>query len=329
MREQLREHPSLPLRSRLCGRTRYTKRVQLVTAGGSAWWQGVVCCRARVCPSCHAARRFKLAREVDYVVNEREGETRKQSYLATFTVRHQAADPVSITRQVRHAWRYVLQSRAWQRFKQETGCQWIAAEEITFGANGFHPHIHALLMPQRALRAHGQVSPLWAAHELEAEGLLRDLWERAVTRKMGDSHTPDAWHGVDIRECDSAQYLTKLGLELTDPAQVKGSSALELLTSGQVDRYIELQQSRTRARDVTFSRGLAGIRDAMPKSAEIAELADISGSDWGTMVHRTGWQGVLAVAMASRDPESAAAAIHEVLHYGRLPRKAPRADTIL
>lgn len=325
LRERLREHPGTPERSRHCGRTRYQKRVQLVTAGGTAWWQGVLCCRARVCPACHAARRFKLAREVDFVVNERESESRSQSWLATFTVRHAASDPVSLTRQVRHAWRYVLQSRAWQNFKQEYSAEWVAAEEVTYGANGFHPHIHALLMPRKPIEAYGDGWPEWMQGENAAEGLLRDLWERAVRRKLGDAHAPDARHGVDMRPCDSSQYLTKLGLELADPGNVKGSSALELLVNGHVDKYIELQRSRTRARDITFSRGLRGIRDAMPKSGEIAELADISGTEWGVMMHRTGWRGVLAVAMAAKTPETAERAISDVMQ-GRMPQKSKRDD---
>lgn len=327
LRERLREHPATPERSRHCGRTRYQKRVQLVTAGGTAWWQGVLCCRARVCPSCHAARRFQLAREVDFVVNERESEARTQSWLATFTVRHSASDPVSLTRQVRHAWRYVLQSRAWQTFKSEHRCEWIAAEEVTYGDNGFHPHIHALLMPRKPIVSYGDDWPEFMQGETEAESLLRELWERAVRRKVGEQHAPDARHGVDMRPCDSSQYLTKLGLELTDPSQVKGSSALDLLVSGKVDKYMELQRSRARARDITFSRGLRGIRDSMPKSGEIAELADISGSEWGLMLHRTGWRGVLAVAIASKDPETAQHSIAEVM-AGRMPKTAPVAEPV-
>jgi hypothetical protein len=326
MREQLRDHPELPLRSKHCGRTRYQKTVQLMTAGGAAWWHGVVCCRARVCPSCHVARRFKLAGEVNHVVNEREGETSAQSYLATFTVRHHTADPVTITRQVRHAWRAVLQSRGWQTFRKRHGTEWIAAEEITFGDNGYHPHIHALLMPRQPLAVLDETWQVDGGGRLEVEGLLCDLWSRAVERKLGAEHAPDARYAVDVRECDASQYLTKIGLEMTDPTQVKGCNALELLASGQVDRYMELQASRTRARDITFSRGLRDIREAMPAHGEMAELAEVSGSDWGLMYHRMGWRGPLAVAMAARDPETAQRAIADVLH-GKMPSKAQRDDS--
>lgn len=338
LREELRRRPELPVRTRHCGVTRYQKRVQLVTAGGTAWWAGVVCCRARVCPTCHVARRFKLAREVEHVVLERETETRAQSYLATLTVRHSAEDPVSITRDVRKAWRLVLQSRAWQRLRAEHQLEWIAAEEVTHGKNGYHPHVHALLMPRKPLAQwdeptdeQGERVASWlydtgVAGRYHAEVVLAEQWKRAVARAMGPGHEPSGAHGVDFSECDAPGYLTKIGLELTDPSVVKGSSALELLASGHVDRYLELQLSRTRARDLTFSRGLRAIRESQPSTGEVAELAELSGTEWGRIVHRAGWRGPLAIAMASRDPESAHAAIREVVHHGRLPNPARRDD---
>lgn len=324
------------MRLRQCGAVRYQRTVQLLTAGGAvAWWQGVICCRARVCPPCFVARRFGQALEIEHTVTERESETRQQSYLATFTVRHSAADPVSLTRDVRAAWRFLLQSRAWRTFVKEHQLEWVVAEEVTRGEKGWHPHMHAMLMPRRPFRRYAgrhasdphrvdmvtidgveravpvAPSPVWeaagVAGELESYVLLRDLWERAVRRKLGPEHAPDARHGVDVRPCDSAAYLTKLGLELADPAVVKGRSPLAMLEAGDVDRYMELQMSRSRARDITFSRGLAGIRDSMPAGEPPAELLELVGSDWFVLRSR-GWEKPLEVAERAKDPESAAAA---------------------
>jgi hypothetical protein len=314
LREELRQHPLAPLRLSHCGALRYQRSVQLLTAGGAtAWWQGVVCCRARVCPPCFVARRFQQALEIEHTVRERERETQKQSFLATLTVRHQSADPVSLTRKVRVAWRDLLQSRAWRVFTKDYGLEWIVAEEVTRGDNGWHPHMHALLMPRKAIDLQNVWTSL-APH-------MHDWWCRSVKRKIGAEHEPSREHGCDLRPCDSAEYLAKLGLELADPAMVKGRSPLALLAAGERDQYMELQMSRSRARDITFSRGLGGIRESMPEGEPPAELLEIAGSDWGLMRHR-GWDKPLEVAEAAKDPESAAVALEVAL--GR--RRKPPAD---
>ena len=294
-----------------------------MTTGGAAWWQGVVCCRARVCPTCFIARRFKLANEIEYTVHERERETRRvahaekreppQSMLCTLTVRHHMGDPVDLAKQVRSAWRSLLQTRWWRSFRDRHGIEFVVAEEVTRGDNGWHPHLHALLMPRTAIDL--EEGPLWKQESgySPAESDIYELWCEVVEKKLGEAHVPNREHGIDLSPCDSAAYLTKLGLELADPAAVKGASPLALLQDGRIDEYMTLQQSRTRARDVTWSRGLKDIRESMPKSSgEPALLAELRGSEWGQLVH-AGWKVPLEVAEEATDPEAAAAAIARAL----------------
>jgi hypothetical protein len=312
LREDLREHPRAPARLRHCGVYRYATTVQLLTSGEGRWWHGVIQCRARVCPPCFVARRFRNAAEIEHVVTEREAETQKQSFLATFTVRHHAHDPVSLTKGVRAAWRRMLQSRRWQTFREDFGLEWIVAEEVTRGENGWHPHLHALLMPRKRI----DPDDVWSqAYDFHA------WWSRAVTKQLGKEHAPSREHGCDLRACDSAAYLTKLGLELSDPSMVKGRSPLDLLDHGEIERYLDLQLSRTRARDITWSRGLKGIRDAMPEPAPPAELAAITGTEWGRIRHQ-GFAVPLEIAEHATDPEAANEAIARAL-AGESPARDP------
>jgi hypothetical protein len=198
-------------------------------------------------------------------------------WLVTLTVRHAAEDPVSICRAVRACWRKVLAGRAWQTFKREAQLEWIAAEEMTFGANGWHPHIHALLLPGNYDARREWDFPLW----------WYERWSTIVVRELGERFRPDPLHGADVRPCNAEQYLSKLGIELTDAAVVKGRSPLQLLRDGQTDRYLELQRSRHRARDITWSRGLRDLRDAAePESGEPTVVLSLRGSEYERLANR-------------------------------------------
>lgn len=162
---------------------------------------------------------------------------------------------MSIVRDVRKCWRAHLQGRGWQQYKRDRGIELIAAEEVTLGPHGWHPHMHVLLLAKReqATDLH-QVDAMW----------WRDKWARIVERKMGRQYVPNREHGTDLRPCRVEDYLSKLGIELTDSGAVKARSPFALLRDGAVDKYLELQLSRQRARDVTWSRGLRALRDSMP-----------------------------------------------------------------
>lgn len=350
LREDVREHPAATLRQKACGSVRYSTHVELrrAAAGGTAWWHGVIQCRARMCPVCWIARRYKAGAEVAWCVGARERETAKlaklrelpapQSYLITLTVRHSASDPVSIVRDVRSCWRSLIQSRAWRKWAADHGVQWICAEEVTRGDNGWHPHLHVLAMPEKKIDPRDSYS---------LSGLLFMHWARTVARRMGEQHAPQReakrcrhcgsersrlerervicagcdreWQGhaigVDFRPCDAAGYLTKLGYELADPAAQKGAAPLALLEGGSIDHYMELQETRHRARDITYSRGLKGVRDARPDGESPITLLGVRGSDWGRM-RAIGWDIPLEVADASESERTAREAIEK--HLGKI-----------
>lgn len=337
LREEVREHPRATGRQRACGANRYATHVELrrQAEGGTAWWHGVVQCRARMCPVCWISRRFKAAAEVAWTIGARERNTGMQSFLITLTIRHSADDPVSIVRDVRGCWRSLTQSRAWRKWATEHGLQWICAEEVTRGPNGWHPHIHVLVMPTKAIDPRDTYS---------LSGLLFMHWQRTVARRMGEEHAPQRearrcrhcnhdrtrrerdrvfcakcdreWEGhaigCDMRPCDAAGYLTKLGYELADPAAQKGDAPLAMLERGNIDDYMLLQQTRHRARDITYSRGLKCHRDDRPEGEDPITLLAVRGSDWGRM-RNVGWGFPLEVAEASESERTARAAIEAKL----------------
>jgi hypothetical protein len=179
--------------------------------------------------------------------------------MATLTVRHSERDGVDIVKGVRACWRTMLQGRSWQLYKRSRGIELIAAEEITRGENGWHPHLHVLLLPklEQATDLHDADALWWG-----------DKWRRIVERKLGAEHVPSREHGTDLRPCRIAEYLSKLGIELTDAGEAKARSPFDLLRGGAVDEYLSLQLARKRARDVTWSRGLRELRDSLPERPE-------------------------------------------------------------
>jgi hypothetical protein len=286
-RQAVAEHPSAPARLQRCGRDRYQSKVEVLAAGGSAWFDGVQRCRSRACPVCWVSRRAKLAHEIQHVVDTRVRETRQMPLLATLTIRHSAEDPVSICRSVRSCWRKFIQRRGWRQFRDDAQLEWVIAEEVTLGDHGWHPHLHALLLPRRS-----------AGDVLQRADWWYETWAAIVERELGAAHVPSPEHGTDLRPCTTAGYLTKLGLELTDAGAVKGRAPLALLQAGALNEYMELQLSRHRARDLTWSRGLRPYRDSLPPPPPSELKLRLRGSEYERL-HARGHDACLATLDAA------------------------------
>ena len=128
--------------------------------------------------------------------------------LLTLTVRHRYADELAAMRQgLANAFRRFTRGEPWLRFQERVGFVGsVRALEVTHGGNGWHPHLHvALLVTDGAA----------LADEL---AWLRERWQACVVRELGPAAEPDELHGVDLRPCHRADYLAKLGLEVTAPS---------------------------------------------------------------------------------------------------------------
>ena len=223
------------------------------------------------------------------MVNERMRATGgRMPVLATFTVRHSASDPIEICKRVRsQCWRKFVGGRKFKAWRERFDLEWIASEEVTRGEeNGWHPHMHVLFMPGRD-----------AGELLSEKPFVHSRWARLVERELGADNVPDWQHGTDLRYSDRADYLAKcgfdddptpfkLGMELTDSANVKGRSAMALLQRAvdgdlaALDQYVALGVSRRRCRDVTYSAGASALRASMPPPGEAHIALQLRGSDY-------------------------------------------------
>jgi hypothetical protein len=119
-----------------------------VREGGRAHWSGLASCGSvHACPVCSeriwAARQDELSRllqaahDQGFVVS-----------MLTFTVRHTAGDALSAQLDaLNEAWTAAQRSTATARAKRDAGFVGMVRRlELTDGAHGWHPHLHALVV---------------------------------------------------------------------------------------------------------------------------------------------------------------------------------------
>jgi len=198
-----------------CGRVRVGSMVAVLRSKetGKAHFGGLsTCASVWACPVCSAIIRSRRAEEVRQAV---EAHGPKRTLMLSLTVRHGLGHDLKTVRQgVAGAFRRLARGAPWKRFVRDYGLDGsIRGLDLTHGpVNGWHPHIHALLFFD---------APLTELQLREARRWLAERWAACVVRELGEEHRPDLEHGTDLRPCRIAEYLTKLGLELTSPGRTK------------------------------------------------------------------------------------------------------------
>nr|QGV11373.1 replication protein [Chromogenic Screening-based CRISPR-Cas9 vector pQS-gusA]QGV11378.1 replication protein [Chromogenic Screening-based CRISPR-Cas9 vector pQS-idgS] len=220
------------------------------TAAGTSVVLGLMRCgRIWLCPVCAATIRHKRAEEITAAVVEwiKRGGT---AYLVTFTARHRHTDRLADLMDALQGTRKTPDSPrrpgAYQRLI--TGGTWagrrakdghraadregirdrigyvgmIRATEVTVGQiNGWHPHIHAIVLVGG--RTEGERSAKQIVATFEPTGAALDEWQghwrsvwTAALRKVNPAFTPDDRHGVDFKRLeterdanDLAEYIAK------------------------------------------------------------------------------------------------------------------------
>lgn len=217
------------------------------TAEGQAVVLGLMKCgRIWLCPVCSATIRHRRAEEITAAVVTwiARGGT---AYLVTFTARHAAADRLATLMDAIQGTRADKQAGtarkpgAYQRLI--TGGTWagrpdrgqdgirdrvgyvgmIRATEVTLGEiNGWHPHIHAIVLVggrtegQRAQKRVVEVFEPSTSALSELEGHFRGVWTSHLA-KVDPAFKPSQKHGVDFKRLaterdahDFGKYIAKV-----------------------------------------------------------------------------------------------------------------------
>lgn len=168
-----------------------------------AWWIGVLKCgRQYACPVCAAKKSAERADELDRMMRGDSPEARWQ--MLTLTMSHHAGEALAgLIDQLFSAWRKVRSRRAVREIFAARVSASVRALEVTWGTNGWHPHIHLLLRTEEWTDAERRV--------------LASEWLRCVegnrTRAVVWSSPIEAWHTA------RARYIAKLGAEVAGVAK--------------------------------------------------------------------------------------------------------------
>ena len=233
-------HPE-PHRTALCGwatqQGEYAHVARATMPDGStrAKVGGVQTCGSVwTCAVCATAIANDRARDVVAVVEH----ARSQGwavYMLTLTVRHDYGDKLARMRtSVADAWRAFVRGAPWKRWKDAHGIETVRRLEATHGANGWHPHLHVLVVAERPIP------------ERDFTRWARDRWSTMVERYIGARHVGEAPFDVDFERVgkhhSAARYLSKLGLEMTDALQAKAASNGNRSPWALLMRHEELQR---------------------------------------------------------------------------------------
>ncbi len=191
--------------------------VKLSLEHQKAFYAGFECCGSVWgCPLCAPKITERRRVEVNQAIEQAQGLGLKVM-LATFTLPHGVGDDVDvIRRQMMKAWRHGSTSRSGKQMRKMIGLKgYIRVIEVTYGENGWHPHMHVLLF----------LDTQWSPE------VIRRLWYPVWLdgcRKSG-LQDPSEAHGVRVDDgSHAANYVSKWGMdsELTKGHLKKGRSSV-------------------------------------------------------------------------------------------------------
>ncbi|MGC8905569.1 protein rep [Thermus sp.] len=132
----------------------------------------LTCGSSWACPVCSPREALGLAHRLERVVARLAGQGWRVA-MATLTVRHERRDSLEATfGALSSAWRWLVSHYRVKGHLRHT--LWFRGTEITFGPNGWHPHLHLLLVFPPGRDPWALEDPLWEAW---AEAVERVGWK--------------------------------------------------------------------------------------------------------------------------------------------------------
>jgi hypothetical protein len=283
---------------------------------------GTVSCNSVwACPCCAGRILADRASQVRALVKW-SGTQGHAKVLATLTVRHGFGDSVErLVRGISRAWRAFWSGREAQALKVRLGLVgWARRIESTYGPNGFHPHVHAVILSTRELTGGD-----WA--DVSAR------WRDCVESEIGPAHRPDADHGVRLDPIDGdGDYIAKAGLELGADFQkdpLPGHRSIWGIAQGAADGeptdlrlWLAWWRGTKGTKLLTWSTGLrerAGVGEDDAPRPELETLATVTREEWRVLRDmRDAIDVILCVAEGPlRGPDDVRRAIDALLVFGR------------
>jgi len=266
-----------------------------------------------VCPICAPEIRAARGAEIAGALGRHLGGSSGVSF-GTGTLSHGKKQSLRSTYGlVLKAWAAVTQDKSVRNFRKSHGyVGFVRTMEVTYGANGWHPHVHWLDFWE------GQ--PDWE-HLKAYESVVYGAWSRAVARIGGRYASPG--RGVLVLPVRAgeveqiANYVTEMSVDSasyeltsisTKRARLNGLAPFEILakvygpgSKPWVDLWWEYEKTTRGRRMLGTTRGLLarlGVGEDDPEPVELPEVAAyVRAEDWGKIrwFTETGLAGVQGV----------------------------------
>ncbi|MBC6805864.1 hypothetical protein CRD17_01355 [Corynebacterium sp. LK30] len=234
------------------------------------------CGKVHACPECSAQICRHRREEVTTALEgfyDSDPDQRKRVYLVTLTVRHNHSESaISVRHGIEKGWRALMANHTTKKMRKSGFLHGVIRTiEATYGGNGWHFHIHAVVM----LDLERDPYDGRGHHILQRRWL--EVWERGTLRKLASGKlggVPDARYGVKfdlIQKGDLqslVEYITKMGQ--TVPKGVAKAAKVQ-----------QKQEFRAHASEVTYGankKGRAGNRspfEVLDNMVSILESANV------------------------------------------------------
>lgn len=301
-------------RVRKCGRTRHDSQGVVVRQHeGIPGFAGVCTCGSVwACPVCNAKVMSRRALELGVAVatvQERGGHV----IFMTLTMRHHKGQRLAdLWDKLSRAWNRVVGGKGWRTDCERYGITgFVKVVEVTYGNNGWHVHLHALVTVSPEVGAPD------AASVAGLQARMVGRWSRALVRMGLEAPltvAQDAHVVTGPADQRLAEYFTKsvdavhrMGLELTASQSKRVRSSLgtrspwylldEVLELGVLDGWHEWEAASKGRRQIAWSKGLReslGLRQERTDE-EIAAEEIGSAADDLVMITPDGWASLCRV----------------------------------
>jgi len=247
-------------------------QVQVLKGSDGCYIGGIVSCGSVwLCPVCNrriAAERGEMIRQAS-----RSG---RSMVMLTLTLQHHKGDSLEdVLNALKEAARGMKTGGWWTRFKRDYNLvAYVTSYEITYGQNGWHPHVHMLLF-------------------FDIFPDMDDLWEKLVWRWVSvvekTGRYASKYHALDVQEAEAegaADYMTKwrggVSYELTGQSS-KGRTFWDLVNQEKRDLVREYASATFGLKSMTWShhaKEILGTED-VEKTDDVPDvIADIPNVVW-------------------------------------------------
>jgi len=222
----------------------------------NAYFSNVVTCGSMWgCPVCAAKKSIEKGSELADVIKY-SAELGKKIHFVTLTIPHSYGEKIEDLKDfLVDSWRYLTSTRQFKNAKRRGEYEnYVKSIEVTFGGNGWHPHIHLLFVSEEK------------ENNIFYEKKLYQMWSSVVWKISSKETSVKGYVYKQAYDESISEYLTKwdLSKELTSNLKTgkAGRTPMQLAQGSQADkkRFKAFVTAFKGVSKVRYSRGFKELR---------------------------------------------------------------------